>query len=90
MSDDIDGMLQQMEDLTPWYTVVGVWPETKERYQEYVPAMSARQAEDLARMTATDKGGVLWVCGVYEGKLEAMDTYATFAHDPDATTEADW
>lgn len=90
MTDDIDDMLNQMEDLTPWYTVVGCWPETKERYQEYVPAMSPRQAEDLARMTAQDKGGVLWVCGVYEGKLVTQDGYATFCDDPDKVTEADW
>jgi hypothetical protein len=87
-----------MDDRTPeelaalqnWYTVVGIWPETKERYQEYVQAVSSRQAEDLARMTAQDKGGVFWVAGVYEGQLVAQDTYATFADDPDKTTQADF
>jgi hypothetical protein len=70
------------------YTVVGFWPETRERYHEWVDASGPRQAEDLARMTAVDKGGVLWVCGVYEGKIEALDTYALFI-DPDQTTAID-
>jgi hypothetical protein len=73
-----------------YYSVVGIWPETKERYMEHVSAMSPRQAEDLAQLTAKDKGGVLWVAGVFEGKLEALDTYATFADDPDRTTEAEF
>lgn len=67
------------------YTVVGVWPETRERYSEHLSAVSARQAEDLAQLTAKDKGGELWVCGVFEGHLVCVDTYATFV-DPDATT----
>lgn len=83
------------EDLSPldlaafdtYYTVIGVWPETQERYAEHVTAASPRQAEDLAQMTAREKGGVLWVCGVFEGKQIAVDTYATFT-DPDRTTEA--
>jgi hypothetical protein len=79
-----------MGELDSWYTVIGVFPETKERYQEYVTAASSRQAEDLARLTAKEKGGVLWVCGVYDGQLVAMDTYATFADDPDRVPEANW
>lgn len=90
MSDPIDAALDQMEELGPWFSVVGVWPETKERYMEIVTAVSARQAEDLVLMTAKEKGGVLWVCGVFEGKLTALDTYATFADDPDKTTEAEY
>jgi len=78
-----------LEDLQQFWTVIGVWPETKERYAEYVAAMSPRQAEDLVQMTAAEKGGVLWVCGVYEGKLVAADTYAQFI-DPDMTTESQW
>lgn len=75
------------EDLQPWWTVVGVWPETKERYLMHYTAVSPRQAEDLMQMDAKEKGGVFWVAGVFEGKLTAMDTYATFADDPDKTTE---
>lgn len=89
MSDDIDAALEVMDSLTPWYTVVGCWPETRERYTEHVPAASPRQAEDMAQLTAKEKGGVLWVCGVFDGKIEALDTYATFI-DPDRTTEAGW
>lgn len=90
MSDDIDDKLAAIDDMMPWYTVVCVWPETKERYMEHTTAASARQAEDIVRMTAKDKGGVLWVCGVFDGKLTALDTYATFADDPDKVTGADW
>lgn len=78
------------EELATFYTVVGIWPETKERYMEHVSATSPRQAEDLVQMTAMDKGGVLWVAAVFEGKLTAVDTYATFADDPDKTTEAEF
>lgn len=77
-----------MTDLD-FYTVVGVWPETKERYLEHVSAMNPRQAEDLVQMTAKDKGGELWICGVFDGKVPAVDTYATFV-DPDKVTEAEF
>lgn len=66
-----------------WFTVVGFWPQSKERYHKWIQAPSARQAEDLARMGAIDQEGVLYVCGVYAGKLQALDAYATFADDPD-------
>lgn len=78
-----------LEDLQSFWTVVGVWPETMERYVEHVAAMSPRQAEDLTQMTAKEKGGVLWICAVFEGKLTVADTYATFV-DPDMTTEAEF
>lgn len=89
MGDDIDSTLDEIEALQPWYTIIGVWPETKERYVEHVTAASPRQAEDLAQMTAQEKGGVLWVCSVFEGKHYAVDTYATFI-DPDQTTQAEY
>lgn len=89
MTDDIDATLDAIEALQPWYTVVGVWPETQERYVEHTTAASPRQAEDLVQMTANEKGGVLWICGVFEGKLYAVDLYATFV-DPDKTTQAEW
>lgn len=90
MSDDIEAALEKMDELQTWYSVVAVWPETKERYLEHVPAASPRQAEDLVRMTAAEKGGVVWICGVFEGKLTALDTYATFADDADRVTQADF
>ena len=64
-------------------------PTSRISYAEHVRAASPRQAEDLAQMTARDKGGELWVCGVFEGQVNAVDTYATFV-DPDMTTRADW
>lgn len=88
--DPIDAALNKIEELQNYYTVCGVWPETKERYMEHVSAASPRQAEDLVQLTANEKGGVLWVCAVFEGKLAAVDTYATFADDPDRTTVAEY
>lgn len=79
----------ELESLQTFYTVVGVWPEYRERYLEHVAAQSPRQAEDLAQMTAREKGGELWICGVFDGRLVAVDTYATFV-DPDKVTEAEW
>lgn len=90
MTDDIDAALNQMDDLSPWFTVVCVWPETQERYLEHTTAASARQAEDLVRKSAEDAGGEIWVCGVFDGKLFALDTYATFADDPDRVTRAEY
>lgn len=78
-----------LDDLQSFWTVVGVWPETKERYVEHVAAISPRQAEDLTQMTAAEKSGVLWVCAVFEGKLTVSDTYAQFV-DPDMTTQAEF
>jgi hypothetical protein len=71
-----------------WYTLVGVWPETKERWGDQIQAEGPRQAEDLAQMAARndpDSPGVLWVCGIMEGIHYAVDKYATFADDPDRT-----
>lgn len=90
MNDDIDDQLDLIESLQPFYSVVGVWPETRERYLEHVVAASPRQAEDLVRLTAQEKGGELWVCAVFEGNLVALDSYATFADDPDRTTIAEF
>lgn len=81
---------EELASLTPFYTVVGVWPETKERFVEHIAAQTARQAEDLAHLDAGERGGVLWICAVFDGQLLAADTYATFADDPDKTTEAEF
>ncbi len=78
-----------LDDLQSFYTVIGCWPESHERYAEHISAVSPRQAEDLAQLGAREKGGVLWVCGVFEGKINAVDTYAQFI-DPEMTTEAEW
>jgi hypothetical protein len=80
---------EDLASLQPWFTVVGVWADSKERYLERVPAQTPRQAEELVQMTAREKGGELWICAVFEGQLEAVDTYATFV-DPDVVTEVEW
>jgi len=78
---------EELESLQPWFTVVGVWPETEERFAQPYAAQTPRQAEEFAQMEAKEKGGVLWVCGVFDGQVRAVDTYATFV-DPDKTTQA--
>jgi hypothetical protein len=87
MSDELS--IDDLESLQPYFTVIGVWPETKERYLEHVAAQTPRQAEEFVQMTAKEKGGVLWVCGVFDGKIIAVDTYATFI-DPDIVTRAEF
>jgi hypothetical protein len=53
-----------------------------ERYADLVYAASPGAAEDVAADRLKDKGGDLWVCGVFPGQPEAADHYARFA-DPD-------
>lgn len=79
----------ELESLQPWFTIIGVWPETKERFADHIAAQTPRQAEEFAQMKAQEKGGVLWICGVFDGKVNAVDTYATFV-DPDMVTEAEY
>lgn len=73
-----------------WFTVCGLWPETKERWANWYQALDARTAESMARMDAAEKGGVLWVTNVFDGQLDPVDTYAKFADDPDRTTAAEF
>lgn len=72
-----------MDELTPWWTVCGVWPATRERWNDHYQALTPRLAEDLARLDAKQRGGELWVTNVFPGRLQAADDYATFV-DPDA------
>lgn len=81
--------IEDLESLQPFFTVVGVWPETKERYMEHVAAQTPRQAEEFVQMTAKEKGGELWVCAVFEGKIAAIDTYARWV-DPDMVAEEEY
>jgi hypothetical protein len=67
------------------YTVVGFIEETKERYVRHVRALTPRQAEDIAKEEIREKGGVFWVCAVFDGELVRVDTYGDFL-DPDMTT----
>lgn len=77
-----------------WWTVVAVLPDFSdnngERYSFHVQADNARAAEDLFQYHAQNElgGRMAWVCGVFEGKLDNADTYATFV-DPD-TKPTDW
>lgn len=85
-----------MDNLTPWWTVVGVWPDfgdssRSKRWMGNYQALTPRIAEDIARMEAqeaweaTGRRGVaaFWVTGVFEGQLTAADSgYATYV-DPD-------
>ncbi len=72
----------------PWWTVIGVWPESKERYTLHVQADNARAAEDLTQWEAKDTGSNLWVVGVFSGKIDNADGYAKFV-DPDVKS-TDW
>lgn len=77
-----------MDELTPYWTVCGIWPSTKERWSGHYQADQPRIAEDLAQMEAREKGGTLWVSNVFEGRLQAADTYARWV-DPDLIGEDD-
>jgi hypothetical protein len=85
-----------MDELTPWWTVVGVWPKTRERWMGNYQAVTARTAEDIARMDVREgweaagmRGPAeFWVCGVFEGRHAAADVYAKFT-DPDTISEDD-
>ncbi len=69
-------------NVQPWWTIIGVWPESKERFTLHVQADTAREAEDLAQWQASQQAGVLWVVGVFEDKINNADGYAKFV-DPD-------
>lgn len=77
-----------MDEITPYWTVCGIWPSTKERWSGHYQCDLPRIAEDLAQLDARDKGGELWVSNVFAGRLQAEDTYATFV-DPDRIAESD-
>jgi hypothetical protein len=83
-----------MDLLTPWFTVVGVWPTTGERWMGNYQALSARVAEDMARFDTQEAwhdagmpgAAQFWVCGVFEGKHHRADVYARYI-DPDLFDE---
>jgi hypothetical protein len=43
-------------------------------------------AEDLTHMEAHSRGGTIGVCGVVEGYVDVVDTYATWI-DPSCTSQ---
>lgn len=79
-----------LADLDPWWTVVGVWTHSQERWMGNYQALTARTAEDIARMEAQQQweaagmrgAAEFWVCGVFPGAHTAADVYAKYV-DPD-------
>jgi hypothetical protein len=69
-----------------WWTVVGFWHESWERWAGHYDCITAQMAEDLAQMEAKEQGGTLAVVAVFEGKLMPADKYATWI-DPEARSE---
>lgn len=56
------------------FTVVGVYPETGQRYAEYVEAKDAAEAErKIVRRVECESSYELLVAGVFEGSLTALD-----------------
>jgi len=80
--DAAEILAEELKEQMDWCTVVGFWVETQERWLEYYPTDLPRQAETMAQQDARAKGGTLQVCGVFAGRLESLDTYATYV-DPD-------
>lgn len=62
-----------------WWTVVGFWHESWERWAGYYDCQSPQVAEDLAQMDAKERGLTLAVVAVFEGRLSPADgDYATY------------
>jgi len=64
--------------LERYFSVYGYWTHSQERWGEVYQATSARAAEDLAQMYATEQGATLRVAGVFEGALPSADTYTLY------------
>lgn len=68
-----------VDKLTPWWTLCGVWPQSGERWCDYYQAVTPELAEDMAQAEAAAKGGVLWVSTVFAGRLKSVDSvYAKY------------
>jgi hypothetical protein len=82
MSDE----LEELEDdiRHDWWTVVGFWHESWERWAGHYDTATPQMAEDLAQLEARERGLNLAVVAVFEGKLMPADgDYATYV-DPEA------
>lgn len=64
--------------MTRPFSVYGYFPHNSERFGEVYEATSARAAEDLARMQASDDGLVFRVAGVLEGEVPSVDRYTLY------------
>lgn len=59
------------------YTVLGIYPDTEQRFATSVEAETPQRAEELAYAEAD---GELWIAGVIEGEHVCVDAdYATLA-----------
>jgi len=76
-----DGIIEE-------YTVVGFWFESLERWANTFDADTALAAEEMAQAHAREKGLHLGVTGVFKGRLENVDGYATWV-DPVAKSQAE-
>lgn len=56
-----------------WYTVVGLWWQTKERWAGQYQATSPEMAEELAYTEAAARSANLGIVGVFEGRLDNVD-----------------
>jgi hypothetical protein len=83
--------LEELEDDIhhDWWTVVGFWHESWERWADHFDCPTPQMAEDLAHMEARTRGLHLAVVAVFEGKLMPVDgDYATYV-DYDARDAAE-
>jgi len=64
-----------------FFTVIGFWPDTGQRFATHIKAMSALEAE--TRCVNVHAG--VAICGVLRGRLECVDTssqlVSTALHD---------
>lgn len=76
---------QLAEDIRDeWWTVIGFWHESWERWADHFNCLTPQMAEDLAHMEAKERGLHLAVVAVFAGKLVPVDgDYATYV-DPEA------
>jgi hypothetical protein len=78
VSDYVENELQ--DDIRhDWWTVVGFWHESWERWAGHYDCLTPQMAEDLAQMEAKERGLHLAIVAVFEGKLMPADgDYATY------------
>lgn len=81
MSEELDDLQDDIRH--DWWTVVGFWHDTWERWAEHYDCLTPRMAEDLAMLEANTRGRRLAVVAVFEGKLMPADEYALYI-DPEA------
>lgn len=53
-----------------FFTVIGFWPDTEQRFATHIKAMNATEAENKCVKV---HAGVA-ICGVLRGRLECVDT----------------